>query len=232
MTILIRTIWAYFAALMGVFLWSSSALIRSRLGLGGIDIYWKNSVIWSKFFLRVSGIEVKVTGLKNLELSGTKVYVANHQSNFDIPCLMASIEKPFSFIVKKELFKVPIMGWYMKKRGDISVDRKNPRSAMKTLINISKRISEGEVFLIFPEGTRSLDGNVGEFKKGSLFLAVQNEAKIIPIGISGSINIQKKGSYFIRPCRVSINIGEPITPSKDLENETIRQTIISLMAQK
>ena len=232
MIMLIRTIWAYFAALMGVFYWTLSALIQSRLGTGGKDIYWKNSVIWSKFFLRVSGIEVKITGLNNLEFTGKKVYVSNHQSNYDIPCLMASIEKPFSFIVKKELFKVPIMGWYMGKRGDISVDRKNPRSAMKTLINISKRVSAGEVFVVFPEGTRSLDGNVGEFKKGSLFLAVQNDAKIVPIGISGSINIQKKGSYFIRPSRVTINIGAPIIPTQDLENETIRQTIISLMAQK
>jgi len=229
---LIKTIWAYFAALMGVFYWTLSAIIQSRLGTGGGDIYWKNSVIWAGFFLRVSGIKVKVSGLNNLDFPGTKVFAANHQSNYDIPCLMSSIEKPFSFIVKKELFKVPIMGWYMKKRGDVSVDRKNPRSAMKTLINISKRISAGEVFLIFPEGTRSLDGKVGEFKKGSLFLAVQNEAKIIPIGISGSINIQKKGSYFIRPCTVTINIGPPITPAKDLENETIRRTIISLMAQK
>ncbi|MEK7377059.1 MAG: lysophospholipid acyltransferase family protein, partial [Candidatus Margulisiibacteriota bacterium] len=227
-----KTLWAYFAALMGVFYWSTSALIRSRLGLAGQEIYWKNSVIWSKFLLRLSGIEVKITGLNNLEFSGPKVYIANHQSNFDIPCLMSSIERPFSFIVKKELFKVPIMGWYMKKRGDISVDRKNPRSAMKTLVSISKRISAGEVFLIFPEGTRSLDGKVGEFKKGSLFLAVQNEAKIIPIGISGSINIQKKGSHLIKPSMVTINIGIPIKASKELENATIRQAIISLMAQK
>lgn len=232
MTILIRTIWAYFAALMGVFYWSSGAILRSRLGAPEKETYWKNSVIWSKFFLRVSGIDVKVSGLNNLEVSGTKVYVSNHQSNYDIPCLMSSIEKQFSFIVKKELFKVPIMGWYMKKRGDVSVDRKNPRNAMKTLINISKRVSAGEIFMIFPEGTRSLDGKVGEFKKGSLFLAVQNDAKIIPIGISGSINIQKKGSYFIRPSLVTINIGAPIEASKELENETIRQTIISLMAKK
>ena len=225
-----RTLRAYFAALMGVFYWTLSAIIQDRFGADKNIIYWKNSMIWAGFFLRLCGISVKVKGLENLEFSGPKVYVANHQSNFDIPCLMASIQKPFSFIVKKELFKVPIMGWYMGKRGDISVDRKNPRAAMKTLITASKRVARGDIFLIFPEGTRSRDGRVGEFKKGSLFLALQNQAKIVPIGIAGSFDIQKKGSYLIRPSTVRINIGVPIEPSQDLDNETIRRAIISLMA--
>ncbi len=230
MATLIKTLWAYFAALMGVFYWTLSAIIQDRLGADKNTIYWKNSVVWAGFFLRLCGIKVEIKGLQNLEFSGPKVYVANHQSNFDIPCLMASIKKPFSFIVKKELFKVPIMGWYMGKRGDIAVDRKDPRAAMRTLITASKRVSRGDIFMVFPEGTRSRDGKVGEFKKGSLFLALQNKAKIVPIGITGSFDIQKKGSYMIRPSTVRINIGAPIEASQDLENESIRQTIISLMA--
>ena len=169
-------------------------------------------------------------GIENALVDGKKIFISNHQGVFDIPILIATLPMPFRFIVKMELFKVPLLGWYMSRRGDIAIDRAKGRKALETLHEVAGYIEKEEPILIFPEGTRSKDGQVAEFKRGSLVLATRTNAKIIPIAISGSIDIQKKKSKFINPARVKVVIGEPIHAGKndDILVE-IRAKIISLM---
>jgi len=189
---------------------------------------------WAKAILRLSGIKVSVKGLENLDLKGPKVLICNHQGNFDIPILIAALPVNFRFLVKKELFSIPVFGWVLRSRGDVPIDRRNAARASQTLKALSKNISDEAPILIFPEGTRTLDGKVQEFKRGSIIVAMECGAKIIPIGISGSFGIQKKGSIAVNPSSVSVNIGEPVEPVHDDADifkfpRELREKVISLI---
>jgi len=192
------------------------------------------SKIWAKTILYLAGIKVEVSGEENLNFSGPKVLVCNHQGNFDIPILMATLPTNFRFLAKIELFKIPIFGWHLKNRTDVPIDRKNPLLASKTIMNLSRDLKDNYPILIFPEGTRSPDGKVASFKKGSVMLALETKAQIVPIGISGSYNIQKKGSLLVNPTVVKVKIGKPINPDfgdEDLDKtaEYLREIVISLV---
>lgn len=200
-------------------------------------VYGNISRIWARSVLFVCGIKIEVRGLENISLDGPTVLVANHQGNFDIPVIVAALPFNFRFMVKQELFKIPMFGWYMKNRGDVSIDRRSPRNAVIALRMISEMVKKGDPVMIFPEGTRSMDGVVGEFKRGSMIVAMNANAKIVPIAISGSINIQKRGTLMVNPSVVHVNIGEGIDVSgkDDIEGKesellaVIRQKVISLM---
>lgn len=202
--------------------------------------YWYFSRIWAKGILFVAGVKVSVKGLENILFDGPKIMISNHQGNFDIPILIAVLPVDFKFIVKKELFKVPFFGWYLRKREDISIDRASGKGARETLNAVAGMVSKGETVLVFPEGTRSRDGSIGRFKRGGMVLAVDSGAKIVPLAVSGSFNIQKKGSFWMTPSDVSVNIGTPkeVTftekESDKLESnlDQLRDIIISLMDKK
>ena len=192
------------------------------------------SVSWAKAILKVAGIKVIVAGAENLCFEGPKVLIANHQGNFDIPILMACLPVNFRFMVKKELFSIPVFGWHLKNRGDIPIDRKNAVRASETIQSLAQDMKSGDPVLIFPEGTRSLDGRVGDFKRGSVMLASESGAKIVPIGISGSFRIQKKGSLMVYPCEVHVNIGPALQERGDEADITafprqLREKVISLI---
>lgn len=189
---------------------------------------------WAKAILKLSGIKVYVRGLENLNVKGPKVLICNHQGNFDIPILIATLPVDFRFLVKKELFSIPFFGWCLRSRGDVPIDRRNAARASQTLKDLSKNMEDNAPILIFPEGTRSLDGKVQEFKRGSVVIAAECGAKIIPIGISGSFAIQKRGAFEVNPSSVSVNIGEPVDAVCDdgdifrLPRE-LREKVISLI---
>lgn len=220
-------------------------MIGGSLIAGTVSIFAKNKMrvfgnvsrVWARSVLFVCGIKIEVKGMENLSLDGPTVLVANHQGNFDIPVMVSALPFNFRFMVKQELFRIPMFGWYMKNRGDVSIDRGSPRNAIIALKKISEMVKKGEPVLIFPEGTRSMDGSVGEFKRGSMIVAMNANARIVPIAISGSINIQKRGTLMVNPSVVHVNIGEGIdlkgkgdTTGKEAELlAEIRQKVISLM---
>lgn len=177
-------------------------------------VFFLVSRMWSKGVLFVSGVQLKITGLENTLFDSPKIFVSNHQGNYDIPILIAALPVHFRFLVKKELFKIPFFGWHLRGRGDILIDRQSGQKAHRTLSEVSKLVKSGIPVLIFPEGTRSLDGKIHPFKRGSMLVASLSKAKIVPIAISGSFNIQKKGSFFINPSKVILNIGKPVEIEK------------------
>lgn len=177
-------------------------------------IFFIVSRLWSKGVLFASGVRLKITGLENISFDGPKIFVSNHQGNYDIPILIAALPIHFRFLVKKELFKIPFFGWHLRGRGDIYIDRHAKFKAHRALDEVSKMVKSGIPVLIFPEGTRSLDGKIHAFKRGSFLVATASKAKIVPMAISGSFDIQKKGSFFINPSKVVLNIGKPIEIEK------------------
>ncbi len=189
---------------------------------------------WAKMLLSIAGIKVHLKGAENLGFSGPKILAANHQGNFDIPILMSALPVNFRFLVKKELFSIPVFGWHLRNRGDIPINRKSPASASYTIKMLAKDLKDGDPLLIFPEGTRSADGKVAEFKRGSVVLASESGARIVPIGISGSFSIQKKGGVMIYPTDVYVNIGTPIGNEADPDDISgfstrLREKVISLI---
>ncbi len=226
---IIMTVVTFIYAVAGFFAGSLIAFALSIFSKDKCAVFSSVSRVWARSLLFVSGISLEIEGVENLDVEGPKVIISNHQGNFDIPILIAAMPLHFRFLVKKELVRVPFFGWYLRNRGDIAIDRHAWRSASSTLQEVTDMMKDGETFLIFPEGTRSRDGNVGEFKRGSLIAAQDSGAKIIPVSISGSINIQKRGSFLIKPAKVRVNIGKAMD-AQGLSAAELRDKVISLMS--
>ncbi len=187
---------------------------------------------WGKSAIFLSGSKVKIIGEENLIHDRGVVYASNHQGNFDIFLLNGYLKTLFSWISKEVYFRVPILGWAMKRTGYISIDRENPRDAMKSINLAVDKIKSGTSVVIFPEGTRSLDGEIHEFKRGSLLIATKSNAPIIPITIVGSYNVKRKGSVKINPSHIKLIIDKPIETkdmSKSEQKEVLERTRTIIM---
>ena len=164
---------------------------------------------WSWLILATTGVDVSVRGLERLVPGKTYVFVANHQSIYDIPCLFWSLPFQLRIIAKDSLGKFPVLGAHLKRTGHLLVDRRKPdRSSVFDWA--SRLTSNGLSLIIFPEGTRSRDGFMGKFKGGSIMLAMQAGLPLVPISVVGSRHVMKKGELTTRPGHVTLVVHEPI----------------------
>lgn len=188
---------------------------------------------WAQSGLKMNGSSIHVTGLENVPDTGGVLFVANHQSNFDIPILIGHVPRDKGFIAKLELLKVPTFSRWMKYLGCIFIDRKDPRQSLTAINDAALQLKEGRSLVIFPEGTRSADGTVGPFKAGGLRLAIKAGVPIVPVTISGSKNIMPKGTSLIKSAIVKVIVSPPLMPEeyKGLDSnqisEKVRNIIIS-----
>ena len=166
--------------------------------------------LWARGILFVSRIKVTVNGLANIDPSQSYVYMSNHQSNFDIPVLLAYLPVQFRWLAKAELFKIPIFGRAMRGAGYVKIDRFNQKAAFESINEAAGKMKNGVSVMIFPEGTRSLDGNIRSFKKGGFIMAVDAGVPIVPVVIKGTWPIMDKSSLKINTGEVSLNIETPI----------------------
>lgn len=188
---------------------------------------------WAQSGLKMNGSSIHITGLENVPDTGGVLFVANHQSNFDIPILIGHVPRDKGFIAKLELLKVPTFSRWMKYLGCIFIDRKDPRQSLTAINDAALQLKEGRSLVIFPEGTRSADGTVGPFKAGGLRLAIKAGVPIVPVTISGSKNIMPKGTSLIKSAIVKVIVSPPLMPEeyKGLDSnqisEKVRNIIIS-----
>ncbi|MDM8534696.1 lysophospholipid acyltransferase family protein [Clostridiaceae bacterium HSG29] len=176
-----------------------------------LEIYLnKISKKWSNNLLKLAGIKVKIIGMENIPENENVLFVSNHQSNFDIPILLGSLNRRVAFIAKEEIKKMPFIGGWMEIQNCVFIKRDDPRQSVRAINKGAKFIGNGQAMVIFPEGTRSADGSLNEFKAGSFKLPVKSKAKIVPITINGSINSMKRGSLIIKPAEVVLTISKPI----------------------
>jgi len=159
----------------------------------------------------VAGIAVEIEGGEALLREQPYIFAVNHQSQLDIPVLEGYIDRDFCWMAKKELFKIPFLGQAMTASGFISVDRGHGRKAMIGLLAAAKKISKGDSVVIFPEGTRSLDGSLQPFRSGAMLLAIKAGVPVVPVAIIGTHKALAKGRLLVRPGRVVIKIGEPVS---------------------
>jgi len=169
--------------------------------------------IWGKGILFVSGINVTVYGLDNIDPSRSYIYMSNHQSNFDIPVLLACLPVQFRWLAKAELFKIPLFGRSMRAAGYVKIDRFNRESAFESINEAAAKMQNGVSVMIFPEGTRSRDGKIRAFKKGGFVMAVDSGAPIVPVILQGTWPIMDKSSLRINAGNVALHIEKPIDTS-------------------
>jgi 1-acyl-sn-glycerol-3-phosphate acyltransferase len=160
-------------------------------------------------------VKVSTVGTENLDKSGTYIFVSNHQSYFDIPVLMHSIPNNVRFIYRENLTRIPILGWGMYLGQYIPINRENVREAMRSLKKAAEKVKRGISVAIFPEGTRSFDGSLGEFKRGMFVLADEARVELVPTAISGSVSIMPRDKFRISSGKVSVMFGKPIPYSQD-----------------
>lgn len=170
--------------------------------------------VWGKCILWISGIRVDTHGFDPGLKDQSCILMSNHQSNYDIPVLYSGLPVQFRWLAKEELFRIPIFGRSMRSAGYISIDRSNRKSAFKSLAKAAEMIRGGTSVMIFPEGTRSSDGQLLSFKKGGFVLAVDAGVPIVPIMISGTHKIMPKGRLLISRQRVRIDVGKTIQSSE------------------
>jgi 1-acyl-sn-glycerol-3-phosphate acyltransferase len=188
------------------------------------------SRIWARMILITSGVRVSVKGLENLQAGAPYVLCANHQSHMDIPVLLVALPFPFRFAAKKELFRVPFLGWHLDRSGHISIDRENPRAAIKSMREAAEKIKQGAPLLIFPEGGTSVDGEIHSFKGGGFMLAARLAAPVVPVAIRGTRHVLGPKTYHVRGGLVEVFVGAPVSPdglsSKELADK-VRDEILA-----
>ena len=188
--------------------------------------------IWGRLLLAASLIRVRVEGLENLSGAGPYVFVSNHASLMDIPALLATLPYQFRFFAKKALYRVPFVGWHLKRAGHIPVDRANARASLKSMSEGARIVAErGISVLLFPEAGRAPQG-LREFKEGAAYIAIKSGVPAVPMALIGMREKLPMGSIHLRSGRVVLRIGKPI-PTKDLklhDRETLTARFYSEIA--
>jgi len=164
---------------------------------------------WSWLILATTGVEVRVEGLERIEAGHTYVFVANHQSIYDIPVLFASLPFQLRIIAKASLGRFPFLGAHLRRTGHLLVNRSAPDRAA-VFAWADALTARGLSLIVFPEGTRSRDGRVGPFKGGSFYPAMQAGLSVVPLSIVGSRHVMRKGELTTRPARVTLVVHPPI----------------------
>ena len=174
---------------------------------------------WSWLILATTGVRVRVSGLERVPASGTYLFVSNHQSIYDIPVIFASLPFQLRITAKASLGRFPFLGWHLQRAGHLLVDRRNPdRSGI--LAGWRGLVSNGLSLIVFPEGTRSVDGRVGPFRAGSFLMALEVQLPIVPLAVVGSRHVMKKGRLMTCPGDVTLVVHDPI-PAPLIDSPTV-----------
>lgn len=174
---------------------------------------------WSWLILETTGVRVHVSGLERLDPTRSYIFAANHQSIYDIPILFTSLPFQVRIIAKESLGGIPFLGWHLRRTGHVLVDRSKPGAGV--VKKMARLATAGHSLIVFPEGTRSIDGSVGRFKGGSFVIAVDAGLPVVPITIVGSRHIMFRGEVTVRPGDVRLIVHQPIE-TVDLSRDDIR----------
>lgn len=165
--------------------------------------------LWARLILITTGVHVEVSGLEHLEHGRTYLFVSNHQSIYDIPIIFATLPFQLRIIAKQSLGSFPFLGWHLQRTGHLLVDRTSP-DRHRIFRRWADLMARGLSLIVFPEGTRSVDGHVGRFKGGSFLMAIRGGIEVVPLSVLGSRRVMRKGRLTVCPGRVRLTIHEPV----------------------
>jgi 1-acyl-sn-glycerol-3-phosphate acyltransferase len=188
------------------------ALLTYALISGDINPLYHISARLAIFGVRLVGVRIDVRGMENLEAGRNYIFMANHTSNLDPPVLLPTIPGRCSVLVKKELFRIPILGTGMKMASLVRVDRSDREAAIESVNAAAAVLRQGLHLLIFPEGTRSSDGRLLPIKKGPFHLAIETGVFVVPVTLLGTCKLWPKNAFALRPGTVRVVFHQPIDP--------------------
>ena len=180
---------------------------------GSADTLYRVGIRGLKGMLWFGGVRVRVEGLQNVP-AGVCVFVANHTSNSDPPAVVVAIPKRVSLLAKKEVFRLPVLSAAFRLVGIVPVDRADPDSAAASVNQAVQALKSGLSFLVYPEGTRSRDGRLLPFKKGTFVMAIEAGVPIVPISVGGAQKIMPKGKLAIHPGEIVVKFHLPVDASR------------------
>ncbi len=209
-------------------------------------VHWRNAEFvhkvqqfWSRSFFWLMFLPVSVKGQEHIQPGQSYVFVSNHQSMFDVWLIYGWLPVIFKWLMKAELRKVPFVGTGCKAAGHIFIDRRNAKAALESLKEVEKQLVGGVCTVIFPEGTRTLNGEVGRFKRGAFQIALDLGLPVIPLSLTGCFDVLPKGKPFVHRVPTSMYIGEPIdlkqfrdadgNPDANAAIEAVRNAVIEGM---
>ena len=235
-----RTI-AMFLYLFGYMIVHYGTLRRGERALAAGDTETVEQLVdrhiprWSRGILKVTGVTLTVEGLENIPKEGPCVFVGNHRSYYDIPLLLASLDKPHGILAKEELGKIPLLNRWMKLLGCVFVQRDDLRASVRALNDATAIVESGRSFVIFPEGTRykGEEGGAGEFKAGAFRIAIKTGVPVVPVAISGARGLFEAHGNRATPGTVHVRVLPPIQTADMSRAEqkqlpdAVRQTILA-----
>jgi 1-acyl-sn-glycerol-3-phosphate acyltransferase len=194
---------------------------------------------WGRSLLEIGGVTVTIEGLNHLAHDGVYVIAPNHLSYFDTPVLLSSLPLHFRFLAKRGLFSIPLLGTHLSRAGHIPVDLEDARAGVKTMNTAANIIREKAIsVVVFPEGGRSRDGHLDEFKDGAAYIGIKSGATVVPTALCGTAEVLPFGSGIIRGGHVSVKIGEPIDTShmhikeRHALTARIREQIVDMLGDR
>lgn len=180
---------------------------------GSPDLMYQMAMGAVRLAVRIAGIRVRVEGVENIP-SGVCIFAANHISNVDPLAFVPAIPRRVSLLAKKEVFRIPILATAMRLVKIIPVDRADKEAAAASVDLAVQYLREGLSFAVYPEGTRSPDGRLRPFKKGTFVMAIQAGVPVVPVSIVGAHKLMRKGGWTLRPGEVMIRFGPPVDASQ------------------
>jgi 1-acyl-sn-glycerol-3-phosphate acyltransferase len=197
-------IWLY-TIVMGLLALPGGLFDRS-----GARLHWF-STTWSCLIMKTIFSPVTVTGLDKIDTSKPHVYAVNHGSALDIPVLYANLPFQFRIAFKKELLSYPVVGWQLKRSGQVCIDQQNPSHSVSSIRAALKGLKAGLPLVIFPEGGRTPDGEIKPFLSGAFFLAIKAQVDIVPVALVGTYELLPMNTYHIKSRPLEMRVGKPIS---------------------
>ena len=196
------------------------ALPGGMFDRSGRRLHWFSRA-WSWLIMKTIFSPVKVTGLDKIDTSKPHVYAVNHASAFDIPVLYVYLPFQFRIVFKKELLSYPIVGWQLKRSGQVCIDQQKPTNSIAAIRSAVKSLKSGMPLVIYPEGGRTPDGEIKPFLPGAFFLAIKAQVDIVPVALVGTFELLPMNTYHIKCRPLEMRVGEPISTAgmtmRDLE---------------
>jgi 1-acyl-sn-glycerol-3-phosphate acyltransferase len=206
--------------------------IPYTLLVGDISLLYRVAMWITNAGVRAAGIKIEICGLENIPPGRSCIFMCNHVSNLDPPVVLPLLPGRSSVLLKKELMNIPILGRAMRMAKFVPVTRGHSRDAAQASVEAAAdALRSGLHILVYPEGTRSLDGRLSTFKKGPFFLAKETQAPIIPIALSGTQTMMRKGSNAIEPGLARVQLLAPIEPSKYASREELQSAVRDAIAE-
>jgi 1-acyl-sn-glycerol-3-phosphate acyltransferase len=229
----IHVLWRVPLILVVTGLLSTMSVFFSIIDSSGRLQHWC-AQLWARFIFSVSRVTVEVEGLEKLQPGRGYVFMANHLSMFDHWAFLSFVPFQIRFAAKASLFKIPFLGWHLRRSGNLPVHFRNPRQTLRSYQEVAERIRAGTSFVIYPEGMRTLDGVTVPFKRGAFLLPKHAQAPIVPVTLTGAHRRLQRGSMVIRSGRMGMIIHEPIEfdEYRDLELQALADRVRDIILSR